>query len=288
MTKINQEAPVEEAPVIGISRHRLLIDGEGVTTLVAFHGCPLNCKYCINPQCKSIDGIKERLTPQQLYEKVKIDDIYFLVTGGGIVFGGGEPLLRSDFIKEFKNICGDKWKIYVETSLNVDKRSVASLVDRIDFWIIDIKDWNNDIYFNYTECYNEQVITNMEYLLSKGLTEKIMVRVPSIPDYNTEKDIAKTITELNKLGIACIDRFQYVKDVKYKSKEIQHTENKRIDGGKFKCEVLKKIRAHVAEFNHISYQPAECTHDVCSTGCCPMCDKELLWITNEYYKITQR
>lgn len=28
-------------PVIGISRHRIGIDGSGVTTLVAFHGCEL-------------------------------------------------------------------------------------------------------------------------------------------------------------------------------------------------------------------------------------------------------
>ena len=32
------------APIIGISRHRLLTDGEGVTTLVVFHCCPLHCK----------------------------------------------------------------------------------------------------------------------------------------------------------------------------------------------------------------------------------------------------
>ena len=27
--------------LIGIARHRMAVDGEGVTTLVAFHGCPL-------------------------------------------------------------------------------------------------------------------------------------------------------------------------------------------------------------------------------------------------------
>ena len=61
-------------PIIGIDRHRFFTDGEGVTTLVAFHGCPLDCKYCLNPQCKSY--IREYLNPKQLYDKVKIDDIY--------------------------------------------------------------------------------------------------------------------------------------------------------------------------------------------------------------------
>ena len=35
------------APFIGIMRHRIGIDGDGVTTLAAFHGCPLHCHYCL-------------------------------------------------------------------------------------------------------------------------------------------------------------------------------------------------------------------------------------------------
>ena len=42
---------MSKAPLIGICRHRLTTDGTGVTTLVAFHGCPLHCQYCLNPQC---------------------------------------------------------------------------------------------------------------------------------------------------------------------------------------------------------------------------------------------
>ena len=37
------------AKVAAISRHRLMLDGDGVTTLVVFHGCPLRCRYCLNP-----------------------------------------------------------------------------------------------------------------------------------------------------------------------------------------------------------------------------------------------
>lgn len=43
--------PPLEAPLIGIDRHRLATDGDGITTLVAFHECPLRCAYCINAQC---------------------------------------------------------------------------------------------------------------------------------------------------------------------------------------------------------------------------------------------
>lgn len=35
----------------GISRHRIGIDGNGVTTLVTFMECPFKCKYCLNERC---------------------------------------------------------------------------------------------------------------------------------------------------------------------------------------------------------------------------------------------
>lgn len=38
------------------------------------------------------------------YEEVKLDNLYFLATEGDLVFGGGEPLLYSTFIKEFIKI----------------------------------------------------------------------------------------------------------------------------------------------------------------------------------------
>ena len=109
-----------KAPFIGIMRHCINTDGNGVNTLVAFHGCPLKCKYCLNPQSITPNGILDNLTPRELQEIVSIDNIYFLATNGGITFGGGEPLLRSNFIREFRQICPSEWRINVETSLNVD------------------------------------------------------------------------------------------------------------------------------------------------------------------------
>lgn len=234
------------------------------------------------------EGMKEVLSPQQLYEKVKIDDIYFLVTGGGVMFGGGEPLLRSDFIKEFRKICGDRWKIYVETSLNVDKSAIEPLLEIIDYWVVDIKDWNNDIYCAYTGKDNSRVKANLKYLISRGLSDKIMVRVPAILEYNTRKDIENTIGQLTLLGIKCIDRFVYIQYVESVHKTNDRFSEERLRVGKFKCEVLKSIRVHAAECNNIPYTPHDCEHKVCATGCCPMCDKELAWITKEYYSTNNR
>ena len=68
---------MKAVPLIGIARHRLTIDGEGVTTLVAFHGCPLRCKYCLNPTSLQPDGVWESYDCNQLYEEVRKDELYF-------------------------------------------------------------------------------------------------------------------------------------------------------------------------------------------------------------------
>ena len=87
------------AKFIGFRRHCLTTDGEGVTTLAAFWGCPLRCQYCLNPHSLR-EGTKcEELTPSQLYDKVKIDNLYFLATNGGVTFGGGEPLLQVPVVR---------------------------------------------------------------------------------------------------------------------------------------------------------------------------------------------
>ena len=79
--------------LIGLSRHRIGVDCEGVTTLVAFHGCPLRCKYSLNSKALSLNGVWKRFIPEELYNHVKQDDLYFRATGGGVTFGGGEPLI---------------------------------------------------------------------------------------------------------------------------------------------------------------------------------------------------
>ena len=56
---------MNSVPFIGIDRHRLGIDGVGVTTLAAFHGCPLRCKYCLNHRCLEAPDNLPRYTPVQ-------------------------------------------------------------------------------------------------------------------------------------------------------------------------------------------------------------------------------
>lgn len=202
--------PEITAPFIAVNRHRLATDGEGVTTLVAFHGCPLRCRYCLNPQCLQVNGVWRRLTPGELYSEVEIDDLYFVATGGGICFGGGEPLLYPDFIRTFSKLMNPEWKLTVETSINVPLENIKTIAALVQMWYIDIKDFSPTIYNAYTGKDNTQVIRNLVWLAANGYADKVILRLPLIPDYNTEEDRLLSQQRLEALGFAHFDKFTYL------------------------------------------------------------------------------
>lgn len=201
------------ANLIGICRHRLGVDGAGITTLVALHGCGLACKYCLNPSCLHPAKVWRTVTPEQLYHEVKRDDLYFMATGGGICFGGGEPLLQYKFINEFISRSKKRWKITIETSLNVPDINVYSLLNDVDLWIIDIKDMNPYIYEKYTSKSISQVLINLKILkeFSSGCEKcKIKIRVPHIRNFNSEEDVENSIMRITEIGFSDVEEFNYI------------------------------------------------------------------------------
>ena len=199
-----------KAPIIGINRHRLTTDGDGVTTLVAFHGCPLHCKYCLNPQCLSPDGVLRTITPSELYSEVEIDDLYFMATGGGICFGGGEPLLHSKFIVEFAKIMNPEWNIVLETSLNVPLKQLEMVAPLVKEFVVDVKDMDEQTYKAYTTQGNALVTSNLKWLAENGYAAKTLIRLPLIPYYNTEATQEESRKQIENMGFRRFDKFEYI------------------------------------------------------------------------------
>lgn len=126
------------------------------------------------------------------------------------MFGGGEPALRSRFIEAFSAICPKEWKINIETSMNVPQEHLERLMPVVDEYMIDIKDMNPRIYREYTGMGNEKVMSNLERLVAEGLADRCIIRIPLIPDFNTDEDRENSVRQLQEMGFTRFDRFDYI------------------------------------------------------------------------------
>ena len=195
-------------PLLGLARLRMALDGKGIKTLIAGAGCPLHCRWCINKRLLR-EAPAENVAAETLVERLKIDDLYFRVTGGGVTFGGGEPLLHAAFLRRFRECCPQEWQITAETSLAVPVEQVRMAANAVDEWIVDCKDMDPEIYHNYTGGDAERMKANLRFLLETAGPERIIVRVPLILEYNTPEDQERSAELLRGMGIKTLDLFSY-------------------------------------------------------------------------------
>jgi pyruvate formate lyase activating enzyme len=92
----------------------------------------------------------------------------------------------------------------------VSFENLKTLDPVLDGYIVDIKDMNPEIYQAYTGKDNVVVLKNLEWLLQHRDPNCIMVRVPHIPDLNTDEDVAKSIERLKGMGVTKFDEFKYI------------------------------------------------------------------------------
>ena len=194
-------------PLLALSRHRMEVDGEGVTTLVAGAGCPLSCVYCINKSL--LRQAPTFVTAAELYEKVRVDDLYFQATGGGLCFGGGESLLHMDFYESLRPLC-PAWRFTAETCLNLPPETLRRAAALFDAFIIDIKTLDPAIYKRYTGRPQGPLLDNLHWLAANVDPARLHVRVPLIPGYNDEADQERTEAALREMGFTLIESFSYV------------------------------------------------------------------------------
>ena len=200
---------IHQTSILGISRLRMGTDGHGITTLVAFHGCPLRCRYCLNPECNHYGEREKCMLPEDVMDELKKDELYYIATKGGVTFGGGEPLLYCQYIKDILELGAKEWNVTVETSLNVSLDHVNILMPYINEFIVDIKDMNPEIYYNYTGRNNGGLKNNLRWLVKRGMADRIICRIPLIEGYNKPEDQEKSKAELLEMGITRFDLFTY-------------------------------------------------------------------------------
>ena len=82
------------------------------------------------------------------------------------------------------------------------------LLEYVDEFIVDCKDMDPDRYESYTGQPARQMLKNLELL--RMIPDKVLVRVPHIPQFNTKQDQINNADILRSMGFSRLDLFEYV------------------------------------------------------------------------------
>lgn len=201
--------------IINISeiQHFCVGDGEGIRTTVFFKGCNLCCPWCHNPENipkePSVMNYESICKKQIIGRKVSVKDIlpellededFYIQSGGGVTLSGGEVMLQPEGAAFLAAVLKEKGiSVLIDTAGCVSYKAFELLNPLVKGYLFDFKTADKD---NYQKIGgNLDIISqNLEGLIHDGI--KLQVRIPLIPDFNTDKeDILQICNHLTNLGV---------------------------------------------------------------------------------------
>jgi pyruvate formate lyase activating enzyme len=219
-------------------------DGPGIRTTVFFKGCPLDCRWCHNPEgrCPEVEDYDLRIsnnsrisvsndgkvrigrtvTVENTMAEILKDEAFYDQSGGGVTFSGGEPMMQMGFLESLLRSCQDHGlHTTVDTCGYASSDDFIRIYDLVNLFLFDLKIIDCADHIKYTAVPNDLILSNLVLLAKKGAN--VIIRIPIIPgitDTPANLDAIasflkplKSIEQIsllpyNKLGEDKINRYQ--------------------------------------------------------------------------------
>ena len=140
-----------------------------------------------------------RLMPEVIKE-IEKDFIFFLSSGGGVTFSGGEPTNQLEFLRELVYYFYKKG-IYtaIETCALFDFEKCKDILEKIDHIFVDIKNMDDEKHKEYTGISNKKILENVKKMAT--LNKSMVIRIPVIPGFNDSTENIKQTAEFVKENV---------------------------------------------------------------------------------------
>ncbi len=153
-----------------------------------------NCALCENCVAACPTGARKiygkKFSLKQLFMVARKDKNFYAESGGGVTLSGGECMLYPAFVAALAKRCkAEGISVAVDTAGNVPWESFESVLHYVDLFLYDVKCITPDLHKKFTGADNALILQNLKRLQQRN--QKIIVRVPVIPDFNEGEELDK-------------------------------------------------------------------------------------------------
>ena len=117
--------------------------------------------------------------------------------GGGVTFGGGEPLMQADFLLAALERCRSNYiHTAVETSAHAPTEILIQALRLADWVFFDLKHCDSAAHRDGTGVGNELILQNLEVVAAARADCRLIVRVPIVPLFNDAPENLRATADL--------------------------------------------------------------------------------------------
>ena len=161
-----------------------LFSEEGVHSII-WENCSKcgRCAEACNTKALELLGKKQK---EELMEELLRDKKLYEISGGGVTFSGGEPLLQWKGMREMAGILKQEGvHVAVDTAGNIPWEIFESCISFADLFLFDLKLMDSGKHRLYTGVPNERILENLSRVAE---TTPVFVRMPIIQGINDDDE----------------------------------------------------------------------------------------------------
>ncbi|MGM0438751.1 MAG: glycyl-radical enzyme activating protein [Bacillota bacterium] len=148
--------------------------------------------------------VGEEKSVEDVLNLIRKDRRFYDNSGGGITLTGGEPLFQCEFavelLKAFKR---ENIHTAIETTGYTARECLKAAANYLDLIFFDFKHIDEDKHKQFTGVSNKIIKENLVWLNNNLEEQKIIIRIPYIPEHNsaleTQEKIFKYLKQFDKI-----------------------------------------------------------------------------------------
>lgn len=161
---------------------------------------------------------------EDIMDELLEDKDFYDTSNGGVTLSGGECLMQSAFCAELlEKLKNEGIYTAVDTCGFVSKEALDRVMPYTDLFLYDLKAFDEAVHIKCTGQSNKIILENLKYLDLNN--QKIEIRIPLVPDYNTDQTekLGEFLAPLKNIAGVRILPYHNFAGTKYKSLEMKDT-----------------------------------------------------------------